>query len=118
MARVISGSRTSMLQRIVVAGSCGWAALILVVSIATFGQVYADARWLVGAVTLVAVSGAVAASWLAAQSRFSWAAVVLVVSAIAPTCFLWVVNVVPLLLAAIALAAASEREARRRDTRG
>lgn len=118
MSRVTRESRASMFQRIVVIGSGGWAALILLISIGTFGQVNADARLLVGSAILVATGAAVAASWLAGRERFRWAAMALLVSVIAPTYFLWMVNILPLLLAAAALSATFWTQPRRSDTEG
>jgi len=87
----------------VVFGSAVWALAILLIGSATFINVNNDARLFVGSAILVAVAAAVGASWLAFRDHLGLAAVALTLSAVAPTYFLWVINVVPLVLAAVAL---------------
>lgn len=92
-------------ERIVSVGSVAWAAIIVIVSVKTFGIVNPDARLIVGAAIVLSVCAALAGSWWAARGHFGWAAGGLLVSAVAPTYFFWVVNAVPIVLALVAIIA-------------
>jgi len=102
---VVTSPRHAMsrAQQIVVFGSAAWAIAILLIGGATFSTVNNDARLFVGSAILVAAIAALGASWLAFRDHFGSAALALVLSVVAPTYFLWVINVVPLVLAAVAL---------------
>lgn len=90
-------------QQIVVFGSAAWAVAILLIGGTTFSAVNSDARLFVGSAILATATAALGASWLAFRGHFGSAALTLVISVFAPTYFLWVINVVPLVLAAVAL---------------
>lgn len=84
-------------------GSVAWAVAIILIGVSTFSDVNSDARVLVGSVILVTAAAALGASWLAFRGHFGLAALALVLSVLAPTYFFWVINVAPLVLAAVAL---------------
>lgn len=97
----------SRAQQIVVFGSAAWAVAILLIGGATLSAVSNDARLFVGSAILPSATAALCAIWLAFRRHFGSAALALVLSVFAPTYFLWVINVVPLVLAAVALEARS-----------
>lgn len=105
---------TLSLQRIIMVGSGVWALAILLISVSTFNAVNPDARIFVGSAILLSSGAALAAVWFAFQSRFGWAAGALLVSVVAPTYAVWVVNVLPLVLAGLAIAAARMSQPRLR----
>lgn len=117
---VVNAPRHAMsrAQQAVVFGSAAWAVAVLVVGIATFGVVNDDARLFVGGAILAAAFAAFGASWLAFREHLGWAALALGVSVVAPTFFLWVINVVPLVLAAVALRVRTQLADDQADSQG
>ena len=90
-------------QQIIVFGSAAWAVAIILIGVSTFSDVNSDARLFVGSAILGTATAALGASWLAFRGHFGLAALALVLSVFAPTYFAWVINLVPLVLAAVAL---------------
>ncbi len=103
IARVSRGRDMSLL--IVVVGSVVWAAIALVIGLVTFGDVNPDARLLVGSAIVLSVGAALGASWWATRQRFGWAAGALLISVVAPTYSFWIINVIPIALAAVSIVA-------------
>lgn len=94
-------------------GAAAWAVIIVGVAVLTFREVNTDARLLVVALTVVSTFASLAASRWANREQFGWAGVSLLVSVVAPTYFLWIINLLPAVLASLAftILARDRREA-------
>lgn len=75
-----------------------WTVVGLSLAASGLGSVNPDARWLVGAATVIGVSAAALATWRAALGDDRAAALLLVLSVIIPTWFAAAVNLVPLVV--------------------
>lgn len=95
-------------RRVLELGALAWAAVGAVIALASLSGVNADARLFVGAVSIVGPLAAVGAAGLIARGSDRPAGALLLVSALTPTYFLWIVNV-PALVVGLALVAVPRR---------
>ena len=89
------------MRRAIEVGAPIWAAVALSFGLATLGSYNSDARPFVVGATIVAAAAAALASVKLAQHRDRIAGVLLIVSAVAPTSFAWVLNVPALFVGAV-----------------
>lgn len=92
-------------RQMLITGSLAWAVAGAVVALSSLTEVKADARWLVGAASVVFPVAAVLAAMAMRRGALRWAGAFLLVSVATPTYYAYPLNL-PALVAGLVLLAA------------
>ncbi len=90
-----------MAKRIIVATCLAWAFLGFAIAMVALPEVNADAKLLVGSMSVLLPAAAVGAAWAANRSKVWLTVVLLLISVGTPTYMLYVANLIPVILAAV-----------------